>query len=208
MKMPYRMFFSSVIDPRGNARPEWSRCMFGAAISLGLLSITQVVFGQAMQPETTLRFDLPPVRLSEGGCKSRMQMIERTKVPANASVTAATETTMFLLVSRMEIIEGGCIPGATPDQIQRAKREMQISYLKAEEACNSVQSDGRRCSAQVHTVVDAAPPPLPKPSVQQPSERTYDPVTGRCLPPGSNACQQLPTDATRIPISRERGIAR
>jgi len=73
-------------------------------------------------------------------------------VASNASITASTETTMFLLKTQMEMVDGKCPPnpGITPQQVAAARKEWEAAYKAAENACNQVQSGGYRCVARSH----------------------------------------------------------
>ena len=84
-------------------------------------------------------------RLSGQTCEAMMQTVNATRVTPNASVTASTETAMFMTKTSLDMIDGGC-PGITPQD----RQEHQQAYLAAERACNQVQSGGRRCVAQNH----------------------------------------------------------
>lgn len=84
-------------------------------------------------------------RLSSQQCEAMRRTVEATRVPANAtSVTASTETNMFMIKMTLDMMDGGC-PGAGVDRVSA-----QQSYKAAEDACNAVQSGGRRCVAQSH----------------------------------------------------------
>jgi hypothetical protein len=90
--------------------------------------------------------------LSVQECDARVRVLNATRVPSSASITASMETTMFLLKTQMEMTDGGCPPnpGITPAQVVAARKQWQSSYEAAENACNQVQSGGRRCVARNH----------------------------------------------------------
>lgn len=118
-------------------------------------------------------------RLSSQQCEAMRQTVIATKVPSTASVTASTETVMFMTKTSLDMIDGGC-PGITPQD----RQEHQQAYLAAESACNQVQSGGRRCVPQKHTAaVAVSRPPVASAasSAQQSNVISYDPVSGRCI---------------------------
>ena len=78
-------------------------------------------------------------------CAAKEQQVKNTKVPPNSSITASTETVMFMTKTAMEMFDAGC-PGVTYVEWQRYKQ----SYESAEQACNAVQSGGHRCAAKNH----------------------------------------------------------
>jgi len=129
-------------------------------------------------------------RLSAQACEAMKQAVMTTRVPPNASVTASTETVMFLTKTVLDMIAGGCpTDGTTPAQIEAERAERQRQYTAAENACNQVQSGGRRCVPRVHTA-EAAQRPSVAPTANSSQQRTYDPRTGRCLPEDSCECRQ------------------
>lgn len=137
-------------------------------------------------------------RLSGQACEAMKQSVITTKVPTNASVTAAMETVMFMTKTEIDMIDGGCPtePGVTPAQIAAARKERQQQYTTAEQNCNAVQSGDRRCVARAYGVAQTTSKP-PAPAAAAGANRSatisYDPVTGRCLPVGSAECCQLPS---------------
>lgn len=124
--------------------------------------------------------------MSTQECEARKQLVIATKVPPNASVTAAMETVMFMTKTVLDMIDGGCPtePGVTPAQVAAERKERQQQYATAEQNCNAVQSGGRRCVPQAHTAAAAVSKP-PVASAGQSEQRqrviSYDPVTGRCI---------------------------
>ncbi|KQX93887.1 hypothetical protein [Variovorax sp. Root473] len=132
-------------------------------------------------------------RLSAQQCESMKRSVMTTKVPPNTSVTASTETVMFMTKTVLDMIAGGCpTDGTTPAQIEAERQERQRQYTAAESACNAVQSGGRRCVARVHTAAEVSRPAVSSAAqnTQQPGGvPSYDPVTGRCLGEG---CCSLP----------------
>ncbi|MCY1215429.1 hypothetical protein D3C85_748810 [compost metagenome] len=120
-------------------------------------------------------------RLSGPQCEAMKQTVVTTRVPPNASVTASTETVMFMTKMVLDMIAGGCpTDGVTPAQIEAERKERQEQYTAAESACNAVQSGGRRCVPRVHTASTAvAKPPVPQ-SAPGGSSNGYDPRTGLC----------------------------
>lgn len=148
-------------------------------------------------------------------CEAMKQSVISTKVPPNASITASTETVMFMLKTTLDMIAASCPtePGVTAAQIEAERKLRQQQYAAAESACNAVQSGGRRCVPQAHTAtgVSSRPPVASAstgPSAQQGTTISYDPVTGRCLPEGDPRCSQLPgitTNRTRSGSSSSSG---
>ncbi|WP_143713716.1 hypothetical protein [Variovorax sp. RO1] len=131
-------------------------------------------------------------RLSSQTCEAMKQTVMTTKVPPNASVTASTETVMFMTKTVLDMIAGGCpTDSSTPAQIEAERQERQRQYTAAESACNAVQSGGRRCVPRVHTAAEASRPTVSSAAqnTQQQGAISYDPVTGRCLGEG---CCSLP----------------
>ena len=125
-------------------------------------------------------------RLSSQACEAMKQSVIATRVPPNASVTAAMETVMFMTKTELDMIDGGCPtePGVTPAQIAAARKERQQQFATAEQNCNAVQSGGRRCLPQAHTAAAAvSKPPVASAGQSEQRQRTisYDPVTGRCI---------------------------
>lgn len=91
-------------------------------------------------------------RLSAQECEARKQLVISTKVPPNASITASTETVMFMTKTVLDMIASSCPtePGVTPAQVAEERQLRQQQYAAAENTCNAVQSGGRRCVAQNH----------------------------------------------------------
>jgi hypothetical protein len=130
-------------------------------------------------------------------------MVTTTKVPSNVSVTASTETVMFMRKTSLDMIDGGC-PGTTSQD----RQEHQQAYLAAERACNQVQSGGRRCVPQKHTAAVAVskPPVASSASSAQPGNSiSYDPVTGRCLGPREICTCQPGIDVSGCPARSSGG---
>jgi len=143
-------------------------------------------------------------RLSSQTCEAMKQTVMTTRVPPNASVTASTETVMFMTKTVLDMIAGGCpTDGTTPAQIEAERQERQRQYAAAESACNQVQSGGRRCVPQAHLSAGAVskPPVASAANNARQSAVGYDPVTGRCLPVDSCECQQ----ACGVPRSSSGG---
>lgn len=67
--------------------------------------------------------------------------------PANASITAQTENLMYRLDRMLAQLDSEC--AGSPDYA-KARRELIDARDKAEEACNAVQSGGRRCTPARH----------------------------------------------------------
>ena len=82
-------------------------------------------------------------------CAAKKQTVKATKVGPNASVTASTETVMFLTQMALDMVDDGC-PGFGP----QGRQDQQQAYFAAERACNQVRSGGRRCVAQNHFGAD------------------------------------------------------
>lgn len=150
---------------------------------------------------------------SAGGrkdCEAMKQSVIATKVPPNASVTASTETVMFMTKTTLDMIAASCPtePGVTPAQIEAERKLRQQQYAAAESACNAVQSGGRRCVPQAHSAAGAAgrPPAVSAaPNTQQSNTISYDPVSGLCLPEGHPECLQLPSVSGRARSSSSSG---
>ena len=143
-------------------------------------------------------------------CEAMKQSVIATKVPPNASVTASTETVMFMTKTTLNMIAAGCPtePGVTAAQIEAERRLRQQQYAAAESACNAVQSGGRRCVPQAHTAARAASKPptaSTAPSTPQNNTISFDPVTGLCLPEGHPECLQLPSVSERARSSSSSG---
>lgn len=149
-------------------------------------------------------------RLSIQTCEAMKQSVIATKVPPNASVTAAMETVMFMTRTELLMIDGHCPtePGVTQTQIAAARKERQQQYTAAEQNCNAVQSGGRRCVPQAHATATAAVnrPPVAAPAASASPGNTisYDPVTGRCLGPREICACQPGIDVSGCP-SRSSG---
>ncbi|RGE45696.1 hypothetical protein DZC30_07015 [Comamonas testosteroni] len=93
----------------------------------------------------------PGGALSAKACSDMKQAVISTRIPANASVTTSMETVMFMTKTALDMIAGNCpTEGATPAQIEAERQERTRQYKAAEDACNAVQSGGRRCVAQRH----------------------------------------------------------
>ena len=89
--------------------------------------------------------------LSAKACSDMKQAVIATKVPSNASVTTSMEIVMFMTKTTLDMIAGNCpTEGATPAQIEAERQERTRQYKAAEDACNAVQSGGRKCVAQRH----------------------------------------------------------
>lgn len=84
-------------------------------------------------------------QVATSACTSKEQQVKNTKIPPNASITASTETVMFMTMTAMEMFAANC-PGVTREEQQQYKQ----SYEAAEQACNAVQSGSRRCAAKNH----------------------------------------------------------
>ncbi|MDQ0070062.1 hypothetical protein J2W34_001836 [Variovorax boronicumulans] len=89
-------------------------------------------------------------RLSGQACEAMKQSVIATKVPSNASITARSETVMFMTKTALNMIAGGCASGVAPAQIDAERQQHQQQYTDAESACNTVQSGGRRCGPRNH----------------------------------------------------------
>ncbi|WP_447787696.1 hypothetical protein [Variovorax boronicumulans] len=120
-------------------------------------------------------------RLSGQTCEAMKQTVMATRVPPNASVTASTETVMFMTKTVLDMIAGDCpTDGTTPAQIEAERQERQRQYTAAESACNAVQSGGRRCVARAHVPSTAVAKPPVTESAEGGSSNGYDPRTGLC----------------------------
>ncbi|QAU35195.1 hypothetical protein [Janthinobacterium sp. 17J80-10] len=89
-------------------------------------------------------------------CDARNLQLIAIKIPSNASITTSTETVMFITRTVMDMLDGGC-PGVTPEQRISERQHRQEQYAAAEQACNAVQSGGRRCVARNHFGPGGAP---------------------------------------------------
>ncbi|WP_418126060.1 tetratricopeptide repeat protein [Variovorax sp. 160MFSha2.1] len=136
-------------------------------------------------------------RVANMDCESMKRTVVATKVPPNASITAANETVMFMTKAVLDMIAAKCPtePGVTAAQIEAERQQREQQYAAAERACNAVQSGGRKCIPQAHTATAAASAP-PVASRASNSSRSgtiaYDPVTGKCYPEGSQECKNVP----------------
>ncbi|MET3465050.1 hypothetical protein [Variovorax atrisoli] len=140
----------------------------------------------------------PGQALSAQECAAKERVVSTTRVPANASITASTETVMFMTKTALEMIAGGCRTDGTESDYRKA-------YEGAEKACNAVQSGGRRCAPQLHS--GAGGPSKPPATPAAPSREvtaSYDPVSGVCTPAGHPACADAPGPGGR-PGSRSSG---
>lgn len=130
--------------------------------------------------------------MSARECEARKQAIISTHVPDSASITESHETVMFMTKSVVDMIDGGCPaePGVTPAQVSAERQLRQQQYADAENACNAVQSGGRRCVAQNHfgpgsttgqVTSGTAKPANPEPPKRETFECKFDPdyVNGR-----------------------------
>lgn len=189
------------------------------------------------QPETVAaarqlpgQSDTSATSATDGGmsireCEARKQAVIATRVPDNASITASQETVMFMTKTVLDMIASGCPtePGVTPLQVEAERKTRQQHYTAAENACNQVQSGGRRCVAQNHFGPDAATnqtstpaTPAEKPAPTNPTFEceldpdsepmrskdgykivAYDPVTGRNLCSNEPASAQRKTNSSR-----------
>ncbi|OEZ31334.1 hypothetical protein [Variovorax boronicumulans] len=153
-------------------------------------------------------------RLSAQTCDAMKQSVIATKVPSNASITASQETVMFMTKTVLDMIAGDCPtePGVTSAQIDAERKARQQQYTAAENACNAVQSGGRRCVPQAHTAATAAVsklPVAPSASSAQPGNSiSYDPVTGRCIGPREICTCQPGIDVSGCPSRSSGGGAR
>jgi len=147
-------------------------------------------------------------------CESMKRTVIATKVPPNASITAANETVMFMTKAVLDMIAAKCPtePGVTAAQIEAERQQREQQYAAAERACNAVQSGGRKCIPQAHTATAAAsaPPVASRASnSSQSGTIAYDPVTGKCYPEGSQECKLVPgttSDSSSGGGSSGRGI--
>lgn len=87
----------------------------------------------------------PAGSMSAQDCAAREQQVRSTTVPPNASITASTETVMFMTRTALDMIDGGC-PGMSAGD----RKSYQESFASAEQACNQVQAGGRRCVPANH----------------------------------------------------------
>lgn len=136
-------------------------------------------------------------RLTNQECKAMEQSVIATKVPPNASVTAAMETVMFMTKTTIDMIDGDCptSPGVTQSQVAEERKARLQQYKTAEQNCNAVQSGGHRCVARAHAAgapVSNPPTPSSNASANRSVTISYDPVTGQCRPIGAPECCQLP----------------
>ncbi|HVL09101.1 MAG TPA: hypothetical protein VM512_08085, partial [Burkholderiaceae bacterium] len=126
-------------------------------------------------------------RLSSQQCEAMRRTVDATRVPANASsVTASTETNMFMTKMTLDMIDGRC-PGMGVDRISA-----QQAYKAAEDACNAVQSSGRRCVAQSH-YGPAARPQSPVAATGS-TPRAAQSGGGEASPAGGSKSSRLPPD--------------
>jgi hypothetical protein len=93
---------------------------------------------------------LQPVATAGYDCEAMKQLVIATKIPSQASVTASTETVMFMTKMAIDMIDHRCPmePGVTDAQIVAARQTYQEQFITAQNACNAVQSGERRCSAR------------------------------------------------------------
>lgn len=159
----------------GGAYPPlaYSVCML--KVRLSRLEAAPAVAGDVDGGMTSSAAAVRPVtgrRLSAQACEAMKQAVLTTRVPPNASVTASTETVMFLTKTVLNMIAGGCqTDGTTPAEIEAERQERQRQYAAAENACNAVQSGGRRCVPQAHTASDSRSAPAPTYTPPNPGTR-------------------------------------
>ncbi|HEX5276532.1 MAG TPA: hypothetical protein VFW42_02565 [Fluviicoccus sp.] len=88
-----------------------------------------------------------PATKEEAATACRINTDPPGQTPANASITASTETLMYRLDQALARLESEC--AGSPDYAQ-ARRELTEARKGAEDACNAVQSGGRRCAPKRH----------------------------------------------------------
>lgn len=83
-------------------------------------------------------------------CEAMKQLVIATRIPSQASVTASTETVMFMTKTAIDMIDHHCPtePGVTGAQIAAARQTYQEQFIAAQNACNAVQSGERLCRAR------------------------------------------------------------
>lgn len=214
---------SNLITLVGNLAETYSR--LGASADAEsqyrrMLSMSEKTYGPDDPKTAKVRRDLfeqsqrlagqsAPIGTSENGgrsagtrvvsmdCESMKRTVIATKIPPNASITAANETVMFMTKAVLDMIAAKCPtePGVTAAQIEAERQQREQQYAAAERACNAVQSGGRKCIPQAHTAtaaVSAAPVASRASNSSQSVAIGYDPVTGKCYPEGSEECKQVP----------------
>lgn len=87
----------------------------------------------------------PTTGKPSGECLEKERQIKNTNIPSNATVTSSTETVMFITKTNIEMIDAGC-----PGTDRNSRADLLKAFNSAEQACNAVQSGGRRCSANKH----------------------------------------------------------
>jgi hypothetical protein len=93
--------------------------------------------GSAVPADTAVAANGPSsVRLSNQTCEAMLQSVVATKVPPNASVTAAMETVMFMTKTEIDMMDGGCPPnpGVTQSQMAAARKERQTQKSRPKAA--------------------------------------------------------------------------
>lgn len=100
--------------------------------------------------EKVTRPNPQPVATAGYDCEAMKQLVIATRIPSQASVTASTETVMFMTKTAIDMIDHRCPvePGVTDAQIVAARQTYQEQFIAAQNACNAVQSGERRCSAR------------------------------------------------------------
>lgn len=96
-------------------------------------------------PAATEGVPLPATEDAGQACRVASDPPDQT--PANATITASTETLMYRLDQALARLESEC--AGSPDYA-RARRELTEARKGAEDACNAVQSGGRRCAPKRH----------------------------------------------------------
>lgn len=113
-------------------------------------------------------------RMSEQSCEALKQAVIATKIPDNASVIDSQETLMWITNTAVQMIDAGC-PGGTPLQRSAERQQHLQTYAAAEQACNQVQSAGRRCLARNHYGPGAASKPVTPAAARSNTGPSYGP---------------------------------
>lgn len=130
-----------------------------------------------------------PVAKAGYDCEAMKQLVIATRIPSQASVTASTETVMFMTKTAIDMIDHRCPtePGVTAAQIVAARQNYQEQFIAAQNACNAVQSGEHRCSARNYFGPGGKPLAVEQKNTAPPKE-TRGPVY---------ACEVLDGSATK-----------
>lgn len=126
----------------------WSNALSGV-LAVGAVAVDVVA---EKHGAVTVRMDVADA--SSPDCTVRKLAVTAVKVPPDASITASTETVMWMTKTAISMLDDGCGEGSAAQKAAERQQYM-AAYNAAEQACNAVQSGARRCVPYNHAFTAA-----------------------------------------------------